>query len=205
MTLTDRIASALRDCTVADDVERLLPEARQAAAAADAEIAAARADSMSPLATAAVVAKARQTVADASFAKDRLTVAITALVERVEHLRERDRQNAATAEREAALAERDELAEVIADELPDLIRRYTAIVRDIEASDARLNAIGLIHESAEVKARGYSSNGQWQNNAGQVVRLRDVKLPLFDRYGLAFSNDFGKARFVYPALDGEGV
>lgn len=205
MTLADRIASALRDCEVADDVERLLPEARQAAAAADAEIAAARANSMSPLATAAVVAKARQTVADASFAKDRLTVAITALLERVEHLRERDRQDAATAEREAALAERDELAEVIADELPELIRRYAAMVRDIESSDARLNAIGLIHESAEVKARGYSSNGQWQNNAGQVVRLRDVRLPLFDRYGLAFSNDFGKARLVYPALDGEGV
>lgn len=205
MTLTDRIAAALRNGTVADDVERLLPEARQAEVIADAEIAAARADSMSPLATAAVVAKARQTVADATFNKERLEVAITALVERVEHLRERDLQDAAAAEREAALKERDELAEVIADEMPDLIRRYAAMVRDIEASDARLNAIGLIHESAESKARGYSSHGQWQNNAGQVVRLRDVRLPLFDRYGLAFSNDFGKARFVYPALDGEEV
>lgn len=201
MNLTDRIAAALRDATAADEVERLLPEARQAATAADDEIAAARADSMSPLATAAVVAKARQTVADASFDRERLAVAITALVERVTHLRECERQDAAATERAAALLERDELAEVIAAEAPDLIRRFAALVRDIEASDARLNAIGLIHESAEVKARGYSSNGQWQNNAGQVVRLRDVKLPLFDRYGLAFSNDFGSARFVYPALE----
>jgi len=200
MTLTDRISDALRNATAADDVERLLPEARLAATAANDEIAAARADSMSPLATTAVVAKARQTVADASFAKERLEVAISALVERVEHLRERDRQDAAAAERAAAMLERDELADVITAEAPDLIRRFAALVRDIEASDKRLHAIGLVHESAEAKARRYGGNGQWTGGAG-VTRFQDVKLPLFDRQGVAFTHDFGSGQMVFAALD----
>ena len=200
MNLTDRIAAALRDATAADEVERLLPEARQAATAADDEIAAARADSMSPLATAAVVAKARQTVADASFDRERLAVAITALVERVTHLRECERQDAAATERAAALLERDELAEVIAAEAPDLIRRFAALVRDIEASDQRLKAIGLEHESAEAKARGYMTHGQWAGGSG-VTRFRNIVLPMFAAAGDAWRYDMGAGVIRYPVLE----
>ena len=200
MTLDAKIASALREVGTSKAVEAVLADTKNAAAALDAEIASARVDAMSPLLDKDAVTGARRMLDDATFSRDRLTVALTALADRAENLREQERQDAEATERAAALKERDELAEVIAGDGPDLIRRLAALVRDIEASDSRLRAAGLPTESAEAKARGFSGNGQW-NGGGLATRFRNINLPLFARPGEAWRFDNGAGVMRYPALD----
>lgn len=200
--LDSRIANALRgdvDSTHAADVLAALDVE---ATALTGDIAEARKDALSPLLDAKAAAKAKGSLDDLTFRQDRLAAARTALVARVEDLRASEQKAKLDAEREAALAERDALAAVIRDEIPTLTRRYAEIVRDLDASDAHLSAAGLIFESAEIVARGYQGNGVWQDGRGQVTRLRNAKLPLFDRPGLAWADDGMNGRTIWTALEG---
>lgn len=162
----------------------------------------AEADAVNPLLDAKEAVKAKGDLDDLTFRAKRLAAARTALAARVDELRRAEEQAKRDAEREAALAERDEVAARIADEVPGLLRRFAEIVRDIEASDARLNAAGLPTESAEAKARGYAGNGLWANGAGMARRLRDAKLPRFDGPGDAWIFDGINGRAHWVALQG---
>lgn len=187
MSLSDTIAATLRDAGASSDVAAVLADAKAEAAKLDRVITTARADAMNPLAGAEAVGAARDVLADATFTRERLTVALSALAERVEHLGELERKAATDAEREAATAERDKLAEAIRSEVPGMVRRWTELVRLIRANDARLAAAGVA-QSAESIARDYPTHGQWPNSAGPVMRMRDAKLPLFFGHGLAWAD-----------------
>lgn len=199
--LDSRIANALRGDVDSATAGAVLAALDVEATALTGDIAEARKDALSPLLDTKAAAKAKTSLDDLTFRQDRLAAARTALVARVEELRASEQKAKLDAEREAALAERDALATVIRDEIPALTRRYAEIVRELDASDARLSKAGLIFESAEIVARGYQGNGVWQDGRGQVTRLRNAKLPLFDRPGLAWQDDGMNACTLWAALE----
>lgn len=201
MGIDERVAAILRGAGDSVAAANALGNLDEAMAALAADIAEARKDALSPLLAAKDAAKAKATLDDLTFRQDRLAAARTALVARVEELRASEQKAKLDAEREAALAERDGLASVIRDEIPALTRRYAEIVRELDASDARLSAAGLVFESAEIVARGYQGNGVWQDGRGQVTRLRNAKLPLLDRPGFAWLDDGMNARTIWAALE----
>lgn len=200
--LDARISQTLRD-TGMDSVAAadVLAALDAEAAALTGDIAEARKDALSPLLDTKAAAKVKASLDGLTFRQDRLAAARVALVVRVEELRASEQMARLNAEREAALAERDALAAVIRDEIPALTRRYAEIIRELDASDARLSSAGLVFESAEIVARGYQGNGVWQDGRGQVTRLRNAKLPLLDRPGLAWADDGMNARTIWAALE----
>lgn len=201
--LDARISQTLRDTSV-DSVAAadVLAALDVQATALTGDIAEARKDALSPLLDAKAAATAKALLDDLTFRQDRLAAARVAVVVRVDELRASEKKAKLDAEREAALAERDTLASVIRHEIPALTRRYAEIIRELDASDARLAAAGLVFESAEIVARGYQGNGVWAEGRGQVTRLRNAKLPLLDRPGLAWADDGMNARTIWAALEG---
>lgn len=167
-----------------------------------AKIAQAEADAINPLLDVKAAARAKADLDDLTFKANRLAAARTALTVRIDELRRAEEQAEREAERAAALAERDALVTILRDEVPGLIQRWTQLVRDIDASDARLSIAGMPMESAESVARGYGGNGRWANGAGMALRLRDAKLPLFNSNGLAWHEDGGRGLTVWAALEG---
>lgn len=201
--LDGRISQALRDTGMTSiGVADVLAAVDVDTAALTGDIAEARKDALSPLLDAKAAANAKARLDELTFRQDRLAVARTALVVRVEELRASEQKMMLDAEREVALAERDALANVLRSEIPILTRRYAEIVRELDASDARLAAAGLIFESAEIVARGYQGNGVWADGRGQVTRLRNAKLPLFNKPGFAWLDDGMNGRTIWAALDG---
>lgn len=198
--LPDAIVRTLGENGTSAAAASVLALAEAEAAHLVGEMADAETASLSPMLDADEAQKAYASLSSMQFASRRLTVSIDALRRKVETLARQEADAVRDAERAAALKERDELARVIADEAPAMIRRLAAIVRDIDASDARLNAVGLVHESAEAKARGYSGNGQWIGG-GLVTRFRNIHLPMFTGPGEAWRWDGGSGRMLYPALD----
>jgi hypothetical protein len=203
MSLNEDIARVIRDHTTSTDAAAVLGLAEAEANRLAGEMADAESASLSPLLDADEAERAHAAFSAMGFTSRRLIGAIDALRLRVKTLAREEAEAVRDAEKVAALKERDELAAIIADKMPDLIKRYTAIVRDVEASDNRLSAAGLVMESAEGKARGYSGNGQWIGG-GVVTRFRDTKLPMFSTPEPAWRFDFGAGVMRYPAL-GEGA
>ena len=198
--LDGRISEVLRgagDSMAAADV---LASLDVEATALTGDIAEARKDALSPLLDAKDAVKAKALLDDLTFRHDRLAAARTALVARVEELRASEQKAKLDAEREAALAERDALVTVLQDEVPSLIRRWTELVRDIDASDARLAKAG-VHEGAEAIARGYPSNGYWPDGGGAVSRMRHAKIPSFTGNRTAWRDDGMNGRTIWTALD----
>lgn len=200
--LDGRISQVLRgagDSVGAADVLAALDEA---ATALIGDIAEAEADALDPLIDGKAAAKAKDALDGLQFRAKRLATARSALAARVDEIRASEQKAKLDAEREAALAERNALAAVIRDEIPALTRRYAEIVRQLDASDARLSKAGLMFESAEIVARGYEGNGVWAEARGQVTRLRSAKLPLFDQPGFAWVDDGLTGRTTWAALEG---
>lgn len=185
--LADEIARVLRETVTADAAETVLALARAEAVSIAREAADAEADALSPLLAADKAATARAAMADAEFRAKRNRTAVAALTDRVAHLRHAEVEAVANAEREAAVAERDELSAAIREKVPSMIRSWTGLVRRIAESDARLAAAG-VSQGAESIAREYPAHGQWPNGAGPVMRLRDARIPLFGINGVAWGD-----------------
>lgn len=141
--------------------------------------------SMNPLLNDAEAGEPRRKADDLRFEADRYGAKVTALSARVANLLDQERQAGDSKEREAAIAERDELAVDIARDYPRIVAEITRLVQRIIQSDARAKAAGHL-PSAEMIARRLGGNFTHADGVSGALRLQNIKLPLLDRPGLAF-------------------
>src|SRR5262245_42587842 len=156
-----RIRAALTEPTTSNAATALLEELRTAVAAAGDEIATLRRRALDPLAEAAQVRVDREAGEALTFERDRMAAAVSLLDRRVGELRGAERTAAAGAERAAALAERDALAERLRDRWPALEAELVELLSAIDASDARLKRAAPAEVSAEAIARGCDGLFRW--------------------------------------------
>lgn len=172
--LDDRIADAFETDMTSAALKALLDETNAADEAAKAESAAASKIAFDPAVRPAKVAEARKAMEDADFRSRRMTAAAERLAQR--HLQAIEREKAAVriATREAALAERDALAEDLK-EYAVLAPKIAALMERLAASNAKLGPF----ETAEIIGRGLPE--QWAVNASHTAPalLTGVRLPKF--------------------------
>lgn len=106
-----------------------------------------------------------------------LALAIDELTTKLDTRRASAAQKAKADELAAVIAERDALADRLANEWPEIESRMVALLTAVQASDARLQAAGLHDPSAEAIARGCPGN--FHSVAGPIRRLTAIMLPNF--------------------------
>lgn len=154
---------------------------------------------LSPLLAMQEAVAQRAAANDLRFESDRLDASVSALRARVADLRQAEAQAVHNAERDAALAERDELAGDIAEHYPKLVRQLTDMAARIEASDARCKAIGIA-ESAEAIGRGVPSSFYIEGRGG-VQRIGAASLPMPADVYPAWGCDTLGGPVIYRGLD----
>jgi hypothetical protein len=172
--LDERIVDALTKHCTSLDTAAVQREAEDELSRVTAEADAADVASLSPLATAKDAHQLRAKAADLRFEADRLNAQVAALNARFTELRDAERRSAADAERAAAIAERDKLADDIAAQYPAIVWQMTDLVKRIVESDARL-ARSSVRETAESIARKCPPNFY---AIGPISRLQDISLPM---------------------------
>lgn len=111
---------------------------------------------------------------------DMLANALDKLNERLIERRDSENSQAAEAERKAALAERDKLADEFAAFVPDALSRFVEVLQAVGANEERMRRAGLNEPNAEAKARGVTG---FLGYAGEVESYRKMKIPAFDKPG----------------------
>lgn len=100
--------------------------------------------------------------------------------------RESEGRKAAAAEKQAALAERDEIAAEFAEFMPKAVETMIALFSRIEGNEKRMGEAGLREACAEAVARGVP---RFLNNSGERERYLKLKLPAWNRKGRAWPPD----------------
>jgi len=156
----------------------VLAEVHNSLAEADRQYALARGRALDPVAKPESADVDRKLMERLSFERDRLSVAVTQLNDRVAQLQEQEKAKAYQAALDAAMAERDELAARLRDRYPALVTEMVALFTAIAASDARLATLNRKGEplliGAEYVARGFATH------ATHVPRLWQSRLVKFD-------------------------
>lgn len=180
-SLAERITSARSSNTARiTDLEKLIPEAElerdrlsQAAVAASSE----SVDfALSDEDRDEAAAKAERYTRTAKS----LDIAIAELREKLDGLRSSEAQKADEAERRAAIAERDEIAALMAAEFPKMVDRMVELLADAKRNAERMRVLGVHEADAETKARGI------RPDAPGALRFGTLKIPHFDKPGRAW-------------------
>ncbi|MBT2133953.1 hypothetical protein KK137_06365 [Croceibacterium sp. LX-88] len=180
--LDERIASALStDRVTITTLEELIPEAE----AEHKRLVVAHARNSADSLDFALSEDDREDAARKSERANRNAIALAKALEQLRTKlatkRESDSRRAAEANRTAALAERDELADRFRDLVPqavaDLVQLFAAIAQNAE----RLKALGLHVRDAEAEARDVPGN--WYMNSSPVDRFAEMKIPRLDGPG----------------------
>lgn len=141
--LFDRIRQALQDTWTAQAVAQLIGEVETALSAARTRTDEAEAIARDPF-TDEAAAKAARTEADSNrIAAERLDAAHARLVERRLSLGTAEEQTRRAAQYNAAMAERDALADAIRTRYPDLVTELVAMAQGINASNAAVDAANV--------------------------------------------------------------
>ena len=106
-----------------------------------------------------------------------MSAAINELTAKLSAKRSSDEQRAKKAERDAVIAERDELAKIIRDEWPALEARMVGLLQAVKDNDAKMAAYRIFEASAEAVARGVP--GSFRAAGSPIRRLTETKLPSF--------------------------
>lgn len=96
---------------------------------------------------------------------------------------ENEKRQAAEAERQAALAERDEIAERFKVIVPQAISAMTELYEQVETNAARMKKAGLREPTAEAVARGIKGHFIGYS---PVAWYTEMKIPAFDGKGRAW-------------------
>lgn len=204
-TLSERLASFnVRSRT--SDLEQLIVDVKAERDAQAAQHVGYRADALNfKLAEAD-----RDEAAQKAERADRNAKALAAELDGLEATLLERRQNEKTAtieaQRKAALAERDALAERIKAEWPMLSEGMLALFDAIEANEAQLRAAGLNADNAEAVARGVPGN--WYHNGAPVKQFTKMQIPDWSGRQLAWPRpipvfDHGEALRQQRALASE--
>lgn len=108
---------------------------------------------------------------------------IAGLAALIEERRDEEAAAKAEAERAAALAERDQLAEQFREAVPRLTGELIALFAAVKANRSRMQANRLNLPCAEAVARGVP---QFLEIAGQASRFLDMRIPAFEGAGRAW-------------------
>lgn len=98
-----------------------------------------------------------------------------------------ERRQAEQAERDGAIAERDELAARFADELPKAFDAVIDLFRAVEANAARLKSLRIYERDAEAQARNVPGN--YTNGSTPIDRFTSMKIPAWSGSGRAWPLD----------------
>lgn len=143
---------------------------------------------------------------DAAANAERYSRDVTALATVIEELdaklaakRESESHKAAEAERAAAIAERDVLADLFREVVPDCVSKLTALFAAVDENVERLKACRVNEPDAECVARGIK---QVLGYADEPYLFRKLKIPRWNGPGRAwpqtegFDPDYGRAQRI---------
>jgi hypothetical protein len=177
MSLEQRIAAALQSdaAVTSTDVAALIEEAEAGIAKADRESAVDQTLSLDPKA-------ARQAMADAAFAANRLRTLLSKLQVRYQQVADQERATAWLAEHDALERERDALAQEMAEVYPRAVAQIEDIFVRTNANDEALSELHQARPagvrqhlgSAELRARGldsFSRDTPSLRTSGALVRF----------------------------------
>jgi hypothetical protein len=176
-TLEERIDFALQPDAAVTSVElaALIEEAEDGIAKAEKKLAIDQTLSLDP-------AAARQAIADATFAADRLRTLLSKLQARYQQVRDDEERTAWLAELDALKPERDALAEELREVYPDAVSKivdlFVRITENDKALSERLQGrpAGVMGRllSAELHARGFDSFSNNMPSLLTAVHLIDL-------------------------------
>lgn len=98
-----------------------------------------------------------------------------------------DRRRAQNEERDAALAERDEIAASFADQVPKALAVLTGLFREVEANGQRLQRAGLHVRDAEAEARDVAGN--YYHGSAPIDRFTKMAIPSWSGAGRCWPLD----------------
>lgn len=177
--LNERLASALTDERARlTDLQALLAEVKSERAAQAGIAAQAAADELNFALSPQDRDAAAQRTTSARREVSVLSTAIESLEAKISKRLEAESAKARTAERNAAVAERDALADRIKSEWPEIEACIISLLSDIEASDAKLRSLGIPEASAEAVARGCDPTFK-HSGIVPIRRLTGIALPDF--------------------------
>jgi hypothetical protein len=182
--LDERIAEAFVGGTSSGLVAELIAEAQAAVVAAGEAFEAARTRALDPGLPATDVSAARCEMEDASFRRDRMQEAVRRLGMRRREVKRQEEEGRRRAAYDAALVERDALANelaavypVIADQLASLASRVAASDATIERVNQRLPDGATAIPCAELVARQLSN---FFDGTADIPRItKHMRLPAF--------------------------
>lgn len=128
--------------------------------------------------------EAAQSAARAERNADALAVELDDLEAKLLDRRQSDKSAAVEAQRKAAVADRDALAERIKAEWPILSEGMMTLFEAIEANDAQLRAAGVNEANAEATARGIPGN--WYRNSIPIKQFTKMQIPDWEGRQLAW-------------------
>ena len=139
--LDGRIAAAFRDGQISTDVAALIAEVEAALLSSNEVAERARERALDPELSAGEVVEARRAMEDAAFARDRLSVAVPRLQQRLKQLLAAEEDARRRVAYDRAKAERDKLAAELAEIYPAFERQLGDLLPRIEANDQRIERI----------------------------------------------------------------
>jgi hypothetical protein len=183
-----RITRAFKEQPQSNVVAALINEARSAAQCADEEAAAARATALDPTLSQAGVADARSKMEDALFKRDKANAAIPRLNDRLRELRHLEDQARRRKAYDEARAERDKLAQELADLYPDFAPKLAEVLTRIVTNDRVLKVVNAqLPEgvgrlpSAEAVARGLGDSVFVENGVAIPRLTESLRIPSWGR------------------------
>jgi chromosome segregation ATPase len=173
------------DGAKSSDVSTLIEEAQAAAVASGDSAERSRSRALDPALGAGEVAAARQEMEDAAFRRDRLQTAVQKLGDRQRELEGQEEQARRQVRYDKLKAERDALADELAQVYPPLALQLADLLKRIEESDRQvefMNMSSLPKGSnrllvAELVARGLQGFSQGVSNIPRIVN--EICLPAF--------------------------
>jgi hypothetical protein len=163
LSLDTRIAAAFGDAAKSEHISGLIREVEPCIVDFDEAHRSAQKRSLDPASSEKVAAQARQEMHDALFRRERLQVAVTRLRQRLVEVRAYEEDERRRAAYEKIKADRDQLADVLAELYPAVADRLAELVSRIVKNDAAIDYVNAHLPqgrerllSAELVARGLS-------------------------------------------------
>jgi hypothetical protein len=180
ITLEERIATALSADTASEVVAILIAEVETAIVAADKAAEMEREKTLDPLVS-PDAAKARVSMEDAAFTRDRLRTVLPRLQQRLNELRAAEFAARWEPDFRQVEAKRDELAQEFAELYPKLVGQLVELFERIEAADkeiSRINGSAPAGEhrrlrQTELVARGFDNFSRADPPITKAVQLPD--------------------------------
>jgi hypothetical protein len=200
LSLEQRIAAALSDEKITShDVGHLLVETEQASVDADAAAVTARELALDPIAS-PDTHKARAAIEDAQFVCARLRTVLPRLQTKYDKTDRAERYGKWCSEQDRVKIKRDDAAEKLRQQYPEMVAKLVALLTDIEAVDREVQQINTAQSPFQMDGYGYDPKHHSLKSVELTARDRDH----FSAYDLQIMKDLKmpswteKEKLAYP-------